>query len=292
MGDGSSIAHVEDVPQAVFRALVNEHGHEQDKKHVGYAVSQSLTELMHYLDPSQVIRVKAHAKSKDDDETFKGISPEGAAAYCVDVTECLTTEIKMNYDYDRYGRFPWSQIKDFLEMETTPVDDLTVRSMTLRLESDRIRDELRKVLTDMGLSDTDYLRNPFFFTLESRQAKDEERDYVKKHNDEEFLKRVGYRVLELQSMYSLRAQQGKKDPLARTKSGDVYPRDFEDMAFNYNDKTSQNFGALYSQFVINKLKQPFSSNLVNKTRKIWTSDGQWKRESETDVDDITEEAAS
>jgi hypothetical protein len=289
MGDGSSIVQVEDVPQVVFKALVNEHGESQQNKYAGYAVSQSLTELMHYLEPDQVVELKSETSPVSKDESFKGMSPPGAAAYCVDVKECLTTKIKLNYDYAKYGEFPWDDIQKFLNMETTPVDDLAVRSMTIRLESDQLRDQIRNVLNDMGLSDTGYLKCPFFFRMKSRTAKDAERDQVKNYNDEEFLKRVGYRVLELENMYSLRAQQDKNDILLRGKSDNMNPRDLEDMAFNYSDATEQVFGALYSNLIINKWRRAFSRNLGEKTRMLWTDEGQWKRASEVDGD-LSDEA--
>jgi hypothetical protein len=282
MGDGSSIVQVEDVPQVVFETLVNEYGHTQQHKHTGYAVSQSLTELMHYLEPDQVVAVKSEASPISKEESFKGMTPDGAAAYCVDVRECLTTEIKLNYDYSKYGEFPWKKIQEFLNMETTPVDDLAVRSMTISLESEQLRDQIRHVLNDMGLSDTKYLKNPFFFSMKSRRAEDVEREQVVKNNDEDFLKRVGYRVLEVDNMYSLRAQQDKKDILLRGKSDNLYPRDLEDMAFNYTDPSSQNYGALYSQLIINKWRAAFSRNLGEKARMVWTDDGHWKRASEVD----------
>jgi hypothetical protein len=291
MGDGSSIVQVEDVPQVVFETLVNQHGHTQQHKFTGYAVSQSLTKLMHPLEPDQVVALKSETSPVSEDESFKGMKPPGAAAYCVDVRECLTTKIKLNYDYSKYGEFPWDDIQEFLNMETTPVDDLAVRSMTIRLESEDLRNKIRNVLNDMGLSDTRYLKNPFFFTMKSRTAKDAERDEVKTSNDEDFLKRVGYRVLELDNMYSLRAQQDKKDILLRGKSDNLYPRDLEDMAFNYNDATTQSYGALYSNLIINKWRAAFSSNLGEKTRMVWTDDGQWKRASEVDESPADEATA-
>jgi hypothetical protein len=291
MGDGSSIVQVEDVPQTVFETLVNEYGHSQERKYTGYAVSQSLTELMHYLDSDQIIALKAVADVTSEEESFRGMQPPDRAAYCIDLRECLTTKIKLHYDRATYGMFPWDDVQSFLCMETTPVDDLTVRSLTVKIDSQQLRNQIRNVLTDMGLTDTNYLKCPFFFTLQSRPAKRRERDKVKKHNDDDFLSRVGYRVLELQQMYSLRAQQDKKDILLRGKSDNLYPRGLEDMAFNYNDPAEQQFGALYSNLIINKWRAAFSRNLGEKTPMVWTDDGQWKRVDERDAASVVEESA-
>jgi hypothetical protein len=289
MGDGSSTVQADEVPEIVFETLVNEYGESQQQKYTGYAVSQSLTELMHYLDPQQIVDLKAEANPTSKDESFKGMMPPGAAKYCINVKECLTTRIKLNYDYSKYGEFPWNDIQEFLDMKTTPVDDLAIRSMTVRLKSKKLRNRIREVLADMGVTDTRYVKSPFFFTVESRNVRENERDQVKKHNDEEFLNRVGHRVLELKSMYSLRAQQGKKDVLFRTNDGKMYPREFEDLAFNYNDATVQSYGALYSGLIINKWRAAFSRNLGEKTRMMWTEEeGQWMTAAQLD-DDLAEE---
>jgi hypothetical protein len=244
---------------------------------------------MHYLDSDQIITLKAVADVTSEEESFRGMRPPDRAAYCIDLRECLTTKIKLHYDRATYGMFPWDDVQSFLCMETTPVDDLTVRSLTVKIDSQQLRNQIRNVLTDMGLTDTNYLKCPFFFTLQSRPAKRRERDKVKKHNDDDFLSRVGYRVLELQQMYSLRAQQDKKDILLRGKSDNLYPRGLEDMAFNYNDPAEQQFGALYSNLIINKWRAAFSRNLGEKTPMVWTDDGQWKRVDERDDASVVEE---
>lgn len=272
MGDASSTVQVEDVPQIVFTTLVDEFGENQERKYEGFVATQSLRNLMDYLDGDQLVSVTATADVQDAEESFKGPSPPGNARHCITTQEKLITSVDLTYDRGKHGAFPWPDVREFLDLETTPVDDLAVRRATVRVSSKQLETHLRDVLSEaINLHDTKYLQSPFFFTMGSRVADGEkERNLVKEHNDEEFLKRVGYRVLRLKEMYSLRAMQDKADPvMGRT------PQELEDMAFNYTDATTQSFGALYSNLVINKWRSAFSRSIGEKTPMRWTDNGQW-----------------
>lgn len=273
MGDGSSTVHVEDVPQLVFSTLVDEFGESQERKYKGYVGTQSLRTLMGYLDADQVVEMKATADIQDAEESFKGPSPTGAARHCLDVQEKLVTSFELNYSRSKHGAFPWADIGEHLDRESVPVDDLAARRVTVRVESNELEGHLRRVLSEaINLHDKKYLQSPFFFSMRSRVAEGAERRVVKKHNEEEFVKRVGYRVLQLNDMYSLRAMQDKADPvMGRT------PRELEDMAFNHNADDAHSFGALYSNLVINKWRQAFSRSIGEKTPFRWTDSGQWER---------------
>jgi hypothetical protein len=279
MRDQRTGVQAEQVPQLVFEALVDEFGEEQQTKHRGYVVTQSLTELMNYLDPDNVVRVRATADITNKDETVKGPLPPGNARHCVDVRERLVTTIRLNYDRGKHGAFPWQDICEHFGKETSAVSDLAVRELVIRREADELRDHLRNVLsTAVGLADRKYLRSPFFFKMGSRPAKNRERKQVKSYNDEAFLARAGYRVLELEQMYSLRAMQDKSDPVMG-----VTPQELEDLAFNFSDDDEQSFGALYSQLAINKCRQAFSRSVLDKTRMRWTEQETWERADTTDA---------
>jgi len=274
MGDASSTVQAEDVPQIVFTTLVNEFGESQEEKYKGFVATQSLRNLMDYLNDDQLVSVTATADVQDAEESFKGVAPPGDARHCIETQEKLITSVDLSYDRGKHGAFPWDAIQEFLNLETTPIDDLAVRCVTVRVPSEQLESHLRSVLSEaINLSDKKYLQSPFFFTMRSRVAKGQkERQLVKDHNDEEFLKRVGYRVLQLREMYSLRAMQDKGDPvMGRT------PRELEDMALNHSDARSQSFGALYSNLVVNKWRQAFSRSIGEKTRFRWTDNGQWER---------------
>jgi len=272
MGDASSTVQVEDVPQIVFTTLVDEFGENQRQKYQGFVATQSLRKLMDYLNHEQLVSVTATAKIQDAEESFKGPSPPGDARHCITTNEKLITSVDLTYDRSKYGAFPWSDVCEFLNLETTPVDDLAVRTATVRVSSQQLESHLREVLTEaINLSDRKYLKSPFFFRMGSRTAEGKkERNLVREKNDEEFVKRVGCRVLDLKEMYSLRAQQDKADPvMGRT------PQELEDMAFNYSDARTKSFGALYSNLVINKWRSAFSRSIGEKTPMRWTDNGQW-----------------
>jgi hypothetical protein len=272
MGDASSRLKVEDVPQLVFSTLVDEFGENQKQKYEGFVATQSLRNLMDYLDTDQLVSVTATADVQDAEESFKGPSPPGSARHCITTQEKLITSVNLMYDYSKHGAFPWADVREFLNLETTPVDDLAVRRATVRVSSKQLETHLREVLSEaIDLHDRKYLKSPFFFTMASRAAEGKkERNLVKEHNDEEFLKRVGYRVLRLKKMHSLRAQQDKADPVMGAT-----PQELENMAFNYTDATTQSFGALYSNLLINKWRSAFSRSIGEKTQMVWTDNGQW-----------------
>jgi hypothetical protein len=280
MRDHAPTVQAEEVPQLVFQTLVDEFGESQQRKYKGFVATQSLRNLMDYVPAEQVTGMTATADVQDADESFKGPAPPGSARHCIDTQEKLITSVDLNYSRGTHGSFPWDDIQAFLDLETTPVDDLAVRSLTIRLENEQLESQLRRVLTAaIDLGDKKYLQQPFFFSMRSRQAQRKERDAVKKHNDKEFLKRVGYRVLELRDMYSLRAEQDKADPVMG-----VTPRELEDLALNYEDDESQSFGALYSKLIINKWRAAFSRSLVDTTSFRWSEDGTWRRADEIEAE--------
>jgi len=273
MSDSSSV-YVEDVPDKVFETLVDQFGEKQDRKYHSFVATQSLRSLMGYLSHGQVIEANATADITDKTESLTTDEATGRAASCLKTVERLVSSAELNYDRGKHGEFPWHQIKEYLDSETSAVDDLAVRRLVIRVSSDDLEDHLRDVLTEsIGLSDRKYLRSPFFFEMKSRVARGvKERDLVKKHNDEEFLKSKGYRVLENKKMYSLRAMQDKSDPvLGKT------PRELEDMSFNHNDSETKSFGALYSMLVINKWRTAFSRSIGETTMYTWNEQGMWER---------------
>lgn len=280
MRDHAPPIQEEQVPQLVFRALVDEFGESQQRKYKGFVATQSLRNLLDYLQAEQVVDMTAAADVQDAGESFKAPAPPGDARHCIDTQEKLITSVALDYSRSKHGALPWADIQAFLDMETTPVDDLAVRSLTVRVESEQLESQLRRVLaTAVSLADKKYLQQPFFFSMRSRLAQNKERAAVKEHNDEEFLKRVGYRVLELRAMYSLRAQQDKADPVMG-----VTPRELEDLALNYEDDASRQFGALYSKLIINKWRAAFSRSLADTTMFRWSDDGAWRRADEIEAE--------
>lgn len=277
MRDQPSTIQAGQVPQMVFRALVDEFGESQERKYKGFVATQSLRNLMDYLAADEVVSLYAEADISHDSDPAQGPIPPGAAKHCIEAQEQLKTWVELNFDLGKHGEFPWSDIQMYLNQEHTPVDDLAVRSLTIRLEDEQLQTHLRRVLGEaIDLGDKKYLKQPFFFQMCSRQAQRKERDAVKQHNEEEFLKRVGYRVLELEEMYSLRAMKDKSDPVMG-----VTPKELEDLALNYEDDETKSFGALYSKLIINKWRAAFSRSLADTTAFDWTEDGTWKRATET-----------
>jgi hypothetical protein len=281
MRDHAPTDQAEQVPQLVFQTLVDEFGESQQRKYKGFVATQSLRTLMNYIQAEQVVEVYAEADISADSEPTQGPVPPGGAKHCIQAQQQTKTWLELNYDLSKHGELPWLDIAEYLDLETTPVDDLAVRSLTIRVENEQLELQLRRVLeAAIDLGDEKYLKQPFFFTMRSRPAQNKERDAVKEHNDNEFLKRVGYRVLDLRDMYSLRAKQDKADPVMG-----VTPRELEDLAFNYEDGATQSFGALYSKLIINKWRAAFSRSLADTTAFRWSDEALgWRRADEVEAE--------
>jgi len=105
MGDASSTVQAEDVPQIVFTTLVNEFGESQEEKYKGFVATQSLRNLMDYLNDDQLVSVTATADVQDAEESFKGVAPPGDARHCIETQEKLITSVDLSYDRGNTARF-------------------------------------------------------------------------------------------------------------------------------------------------------------------------------------------
>lgn len=273
MGDNQPVVQREEVPRLVFDTLADEYGESQNQRWKGYVATQSLTELMGYLEPDDVISMRATSDITNKDETVKGAIPtDNLTAACFDINEKLVTNIRFNFRRNDVGTFPWDGIKEFLDDPLCPVSDLAVRELTFKISDDELRDHLRKVMSiGINLHDTKYLQNPFFVEMSSRKAESRERDQVRSETDDSFLQRVGYRVLKIDNMHSYRAHRGESDPVMG-----VTPEELEDLAFNYNTKHERKCGLLYSKLAINKLRRAFSRSAMDTKMQTWTEQEIWE----------------
>jgi len=263
----------EKVPRLMFDTLCDVFQQDPTEKYHSFVVTQSLRKLMHYVDPNDVIEIVASGQEIDEEQSFSDNAPPGKAASCVTNYERFTSGGRLKYRKSKHGIFPWDDIKTWLDYETT-VDDLAVRELVVMVDDPDLQRHARDVMDEaFGLNDIQYLQSPFFFRMRSRDVNGSfERQLVKDHNDDAFLKSKGYRVLENEKVYSLRAQQKRgDDPMG------VEPRELEDLAFNFSKQDNQSYGVLYSMLFINRWATAFSQSIAETSLSTWDEDGNWER---------------
>jgi hypothetical protein len=262
-----------DVADLMFETLCQEYSQDPTKKYYSYVSTQSLRKIMSYLDPDQVISMRAEAYSKDKEESFKTKPFPGAAGKFISVKEDIVQNVYLRYEASEHGSFPWADVKAGLDSPNL-VDDIAIKNLVVRVDSPELQRHSRDVMEEaLGLNDRQYLQSPFFFEMSSRSVNTEtERRLVKDNNDEHFLNAKGHRVLENQSVFSFRAQTDKGDqPLG------VSPRELEELAFNFSAHDTQSYGVLYSMLFINKWMSAFSRTIGETTLASWTEEGTWER---------------
>jgi hypothetical protein len=269
----SSTVDPEDVPRLMFDTLCNEYTQDPSKKYYSYVLTQSLRRIMSYLNPDQVISMRADAYQKDKEESFKTKAFPNDAHRFITVSEDLVQNVELRFDASKHGTFPWDSVKAGLDSPDV-VDDIAIRELVVRVDSPELQRHSRDVMQEaLGLNDRQYLQSPFFFSMTSRPVRTErERRLVQDKNEDEFLNDKGHRVLENQSVYSFRAQTDKGDqPLG------VSPRELEDLAFNYSADDTRSYGVLYSMLFINKWRTAFSQSMGETDLASWTEEGIWER---------------
>jgi hypothetical protein len=262
-----------DVADLMFQTLCDEYSQDPTKKYYSYVTTQSLRKIMSYLNPDQVISMRAKTYSKDKEESFKSKPFPGDAGKFMSVNENIVQNVDLRFEASQHGSFPWEDVKAGLDSPDL-VDDIALNNLVVRIDSPELQRHSRDVMEEaLGLNDRQYLQSPFFFEMSSRQVNSEtERRLVKDNNDEDFLNAKGHRVLENQSVFSFRAQTDKGDqPLG------VSPRELEDLAFNFSAYDTQSYGALYSMLFINKWRSAFSRSIAETTRASWTEEGTWEK---------------
>ena len=261
----------EDIPSKTFDTLCDVFQQDPTKKYHSFVLTQSLRKLMQHVDPNDVIEMLATGQELDQQQSFEDKSPPGKAASSIMAYERFATGGELRYRKSKHGQFPWEDIQTWLDLETT-VDDLAIRELVVMVRDEQLQRHARDVLQEaFGLNDLQYLQSPFFFRMKSRKAEDPTlKRRMKDTNDKSFLKSKGYNVLENKSMYSLRAQQKRGDvPMG------ISPRDLEDLAFNFSEKSDQSYGVLYSMLFINRWQTVFGNSMTETSRSTWDEQGEW-----------------
>lgn len=275
-----STVHYDDIPQRVTDALIDEFGESQDRKRRGYVPSQSIQELMAFLEPEQIQKVRAVRRVKDTSESF-GVGhslPEYIKA-----EEQLKRELIIDYDRAKHNGFEWERISDFLV--DSELKDIAIRKLVIKMENDQLREHLFTLLQKAVNYPSSYkseFTDPFYFVMESQPA-ETNKDYnrIQDFHEQGYLKDLGWpqRCLDLMEIWSYRAwTKSGSSPLA-DGSGKVTQRDIEEHAFNQSQRDNPVFGAVNSPLVINRWREPFGRGVTEMRNYEWSEEGEWVRTS-------------
>jgi hypothetical protein len=265
---------IEDIPERIQNALVDEYGESQDSCVRGYVPSQSLQWLMDFLDDDQIQRLTARRTVKDDTESF-GIFSHSLPDH-LDAEEQLKREVVVDYDRSKHYEFEWEPIQDFLV--DSGIDDLAVSKLIFRMEHDQLRDQLFDVLQNGINYPSSYkseFTDPFYFVMESRAPQtSKDYDMVDKVHDDGELKELGWnpRTLDLMSIWSHHAfTDSSNKPMGVTQY------EIEEYAFNQRESDQPVFGAVNSMLAVNKWRQAFSRGKTELRHFDWEEREGWVR---------------
>lgn len=273
-----SAPQIEEISRSVRDALIEEYGDSQDRCRRGYVPTQSIREVMDYLDSDQIQAVRAERRVKDHSESFK--MPGRDLPPYVQTEEQIKRELVLDYDRADYSSFEWDRISEFLfESE---LEDIAVRKLVVRMDNENLREHLFTLLQkaiDYPTSYKSEFTEPFYFVMESRSPK-RAREYrmVEDQHDEGYLQELGWapRCLDLLAIWSHEAwTKSGASPFADS-DGKVTQRDVEEYAFNQRSGDEPIFGAVNSSLVINRWREPFGRGMTDMRPYEWSENGEWE----------------
>lgn len=288
--DPSNISQ-EEIPTLVYETLCEEFGNDQDRRHRGCFISQSLRELMTFISPEQVITLNTTRNMTDNSSTIP--IPGSFKGFTTVKTEVKTT-VGQRYDKKSHLRFPWGDIRDWLD-DNPDLHDVAISSVVIRLdESELLREHLMRLLkAAIGFTDAGAFTEPLYAVMSSTSTAHEpaiRRAVTKYHHPRYFTndavdgkRGLGWkkRTLDLDAVWSERAFM-KKDG---TPFYNMTMRDIEDQAINHTGQTDREYGEINSPLVINKWRKEFSRGTTDTKPYKWTEHGEWVRIGDDKGDD-------
>lgn len=265
---------IEDIPERIRDTLVEEYGDSQDRCVRGYVPTQSIIQVMDYLDADNIQRVKGRRVVKDSAESFK--VSHNLPAY-VETEEQLKREMILDFDRAKHNGFEWSRIVDFLA--DSDLEDIAINKLVLRMENEDLKDHLFTLLQNAINYPSSYkseFTDPFYFVMESRAA-EEKKDYenIKNAHEQGYLEELGwkYRCLDLMGIWSHYGWvKSGNEPFATTTQHEV-----EELAFNQRKTDKPVFGAVNSPLVVNHWRTPFGRGLTDMRHYEWREQQGWVR---------------
>lgn len=266
---------VEEIPERIHTALIDEFGESQRHCKRGYVPSQSLKKIMQFLNAEQIQILQAKRLVKDKSESFA--APSFDLPQYVDTEEQLKRRFRINYNRAESGRFDWPAIQDFII--DAELQDVPISKLVFTMKNTELRDQLFDVLQsgiNYPASYKSELADKFYFVMESKQPRGPDYNRIKEAHGRDKLEELGWkpRTLDLMAIWS---------HYAWVKSGNtpfrngITQRDVEEFAFNQRETNKPVFGAVNSKLVINKWRQPFGRGLTAMKPYEFDEQGEWVR---------------
>jgi hypothetical protein len=271
-----------EVSTRVYDALCDSYGESQQRRYRGCFVSQSLREVMAFLDAEQIIEVVA---SRNPTETGRTVALPESFGHFTDETARYSTAVSQKYDRHPHQAYPWADIREWLD-DREEIHDLAVSRLVFRMDHDALRDHLYKLLnTAVGFTDDPGFKIPFYVVMESRKADEPKlrravKDY---HSDRYFTtgetadgeRGLGWnkRTLDLAALWSHRAFTKSGGPVL----GRLSMYELEDMAFNHVGTSRPEYGVIHSKLAINRWASEFSSGTTDTKAWDWEDRAGWVR---------------
>lgn len=273
----------DEIPTRVHQTLCDEFGDDQDRRHKGCFISQSLRELMGFIAPEQVMTLETTRNVTD--ETSEMPLP-GRLKNFTTARERVDQHISQRYDHAIHQRFPWGPMEDWLD-DNPHIHDLPVTKVAFELgDTKQLHENLERLLESaIGFSNQGELSEPYYAVMSSTSTSSEPalRRAVTQFHDDRYFKKGGdddtpglgwkKRTLDLDAVWSYRAfaESGGTPFYGMTM------RDVEDQAINHTGETDHEYGAINSPLVINKWRKAFSRGTTETKPFKWTEHGEWIR---------------
>lgn len=265
-----------DIEEAIHSTLVDQHGEGQTKRVKGYFFSQSLHELMKYLDSGDIMVLQGERDVKDKSESFGRLSLPSVSDY-TSMEEQLKRQFVIDYDRRKHGQFNWPEVKKLVT--DYGLTDIAVSKVVYRFTDDDLHGHLLSLLQEaVGYSYESNFEQPFYAVLQSRPpGSDLARRKVRQYNDDSVFTDLGWQVrsMDLDAVWSHRAWTNDPNVVA----GRHTQRGLEDLAFNHVSDDAPEYGAVNSNLVFTKWRRQFTNGQNPTARKAWewSEDGDWKR---------------
>lgn len=273
----------DEIPTRVHQTLCDEFGDDQDRRHQGCFISQSLRELMGFLSPEQIMTLETTRNVTDE---ASEMPIPGRLSNFTTANERVEQHISQRYDRNTHLRFPWGVFEDWLD-DNPHIYDVPVTRVAFKLEDTELLHEHLETLFEaaLGFTNGGELTGPFYAVMSSTSTTHEPglRRAVTQFHDDRYFKKGGNgdrpglgwkkRTLDLDAVWSYRAFTES----AGTPFYGMTMRDIEDLAVNHTGETEQEFGAINSPLVINKWRKAFSRGTTETKAYYWTEHGEWVR---------------
>lgn len=239
MSLGYSYVDSEQVREQVHDELVDKGTVSNERKFVGYYMSQSLWNICYLLDDEMIASVDAHSSQSQ--------TVDRGTEYSYSSHEKISKDrYKISYR-SGYGveDFNVDGIKD--ECEQLDIRDVCVTDITVRIDDDALYNEIYDILDETGVYNMDMFEKPLYAEMTSKKVPKDlknTREWIRDKHPPEYFGNDSdmnwkYRTLELDNIWSRKGWTKDQTIVAHDYDGSgLTVRDLEGMILNYHNVSS------------------------------------------------------